>query len=275
MKLRTILYGYTFQNAGYIPNPSESNVVQSIYSEYIGGTTISEIAKRLNAAGVPYSQNKNTWDKNMIYRILTDARYIGEGVYPQIIPKDIFGRANKKENIALQEPLTDEVRWLKQKAFCHACGRQFYRRRMKDGSYRWICLSRCLRCKPIRDKNLQDMILEKLSQLREHPEGASEASEAAVFSLSTEARKNENEIERLISEPNPSYQLVKSVVLDCVSKRYDCCVNFGKDEISKELTVALSKELQGFDLMKKICEKIAVDEKGDVHLILKNGKDCI
>ena len=38
MKLRTILYGYTFQNAGYIPNPSESNVVQSIYSEYIGGT---------------------------------------------------------------------------------------------------------------------------------------------------------------------------------------------------------------------------------------------
>lgn len=275
MKLRTNLYGYTFQNAGYIPNPSESNVVQSIYSEYIGGTTISEIAKRLNAAGVPYSQNKNTWDKNMIYRILTDARYIGEGVYPQIIPKDIFGRANKKENIATQEPLTDELRWLKQKAFCHACGKQLYRRRMKDGSYRWICLSRCLRCKPIRDKNLQDMILEKLSQLREHPEGASEASEDAVFSLSTEARKNENEIERLISEPNPSYQLVKSVVLDCVSKRYDCCVNFGTDEISKELTVALSKELQGFDLMKKICEKIAVDEKGDVHLILKNGKDCI
>lgn len=273
MKLRTILYGYTFLNAGYIPDPSESNVVQSIYFEYIGGTTMAEIAKRLNAADVPYSPDKSTWDKNMVYRILTDARYIGEGVYPQIIPKDIFGRANKKENIAMQEPLTYELLWLKQKAFCHVCGKQLYRRRMKNGSYRWICLNRCIRCKPIRDKNLQDMILEKLSQLKEHPEDASEASKDAVFSLSPEARKYENEIERLISEPNPSYQLLKSVVLDCVSKRYDCCDNSGSDEISKELTVALSKEPPGFDLMKKICEKIAVDENGEVHLILKNCKD--
>ena len=275
MKLRTILYGYTFQNAGYIPDPSESNVVQSIYSEYIGGTTISEIAKRLNAAGVPYSQNKNTWDKNMVYRILTDARYIGEGVYPQIIPKELFKRANKKENTATQEPLTDELRWLKQKAFCHACGKQLYRRRMKDGSYRWICLNKCIKSKPIRDLDLQNMIPEKLSLLKDRPESIADDFTVEEFSLSSEARKYENEIGRLISEPKPSYQLVKSVVLDCVSKRYDCCVNFGTDEISKELTVALSKELQGFDLMKKICEKIAVDEKGDVHLILKNGKDCI
>lgn len=273
MKLRTILYGYTFQNAGYIPNPSESNVVQSIYSEYIGGTTMSEIAKRLNAADVPYSTDKSTWDKNMVYRILTDARYIGEGIYPQIISKELFERANQKENIAMQEPLTDEFRWLKQKAFCHACGRQLYRRRMKDGSYRWICLNRCIRCKPIRDKNLQDMIQEKLSLLKDHPESIADDFTVEEFSLSPEARKYENEIERLISEPNPSYQLLKSVVLDCVSKRYDCCVNSGSDGISKELTVALSKEPPSFDLMKKICETIAVDEKGEVHLILKNGKD--
>jgi hypothetical protein len=275
MKLRTILYGYTFQNAGYIPDPSESNVVQSIYSEYIGGTTISEIAKRLNAAGITYSQNKDTWDKNMVYRILTDARYIGEGIYPQIISKELFERANQKENTATQEPLTDELRWLKQKAFCHACGKQLYRRRMKDGSYRWICLNKCIKSKPIRDLDLQNMILEKLSLLKNHPESIADDFTVEEFSLSPEARKYENEIERLISEPNPSYKLLKSVVLDCVSKRYDCCVNSGTYEISKELTAALSKEPPGFDLMKKICEKIAVDENGEVHLTLKNGKDCI
>lgn len=275
MKLRTILYGYTFQNAGYILDPSESNVVQSIYSEYIGGTTISEIAKRLNAADVPYSTNKSTWDKNMVYRILTDARYIGKGIYPQIISKELFERANQKENTATQEPLTDELRWLKQKAFCHACGRQFYRRRMKDGSYRWICLNKCIKSKPIRDLDLLNMILEKLSLLKGHPESMVDDFTAEELSISPEARKYENEIERLISEPNPSYKLLKSVVLDCVSKRYDCCVNSGSDGISKELTVALSKEPPGFDLMKKICETIAVDEKGEVHLILKNGKDYI
>ena len=275
MKLRTILYGYTFQNAGYIPDPSESNVVQSIYFEYIGGTTIAEIAKRLNAAGVMYSQNKDTWDKNMVYRILTDARYIGEGVYPQIISKELFERANQKENTATQEPLTDELRWLKQKAFCHACGKQLYRRRMKDGSYRWICLNKCIKSKPIRDLDLQNMILEKLSLLKDHPESIADDFTVEDFSLSPEARKYENEIERLISEPNPSYQLLKSVVLDCVSKRYDCCVNSGTYEISKELTAVLSKEPPGLDLMKKICEKIAVDENGEVHLTLKNGKDCI
>ncbi len=275
MKLRTFLYGYTFQDDRYIPDPSESEVVQSIYSEYIGGTTIAEIVKWLNTTGIPYSSDKKTWNKNMVYRILTDTRYIGEGIYPQIISKELFERANKKENIATQEPLTDERRWLKQKAFCHACGKQRYRRRMKNGSYRWICLSRCLRCKPIRDKNLQDMILEKLSLFKDHPESIADDFIAEEFSISPEARKYENEIERLISEPNPSYKLLKSVVLDCVSKRYDCCVNSGTYEISKELTAALSKEPPGFDLMKKICEKIAVDENGEVHLTLKNGKDCI
>ncbi|MCR4594740.1 MAG: recombinase family protein [Clostridiales bacterium] len=275
MKLRTILYGYTFQNAGYIPDPSESNVVQSIYFEYIGGTTIAEIVKWLNTTGIPYSSDKKTWNKNMVYRILTDTRYIGEGIYPQIISKELFERANQKENTATQEPLTDELRWLKQKAFCHACGKQLYRRRMKDGSYRWICLNKCIKSKPIRDLDLQNMILEKLSLLKDHPESIADDFTVEDFSLSPEARKYENEIERLISEPNPSYQLLKSVVLDCVSKRYDCCVNSGTDEISKELTAALSKEPPGFDLMKKICEKIAVDENGEVHLILKNGKDCI
>ena len=119
------------------------------------------------------------------------------------------------------------------------------------------------------------MILEKLSLLKDHPESIADDFTVEDFSLSPEARKYENEIERLISEPNPSYQLLKSVVLDCVSKRYDCCVNSGTYEISKELTAALSKEPPGFDLMKKICEKIAVDENGEVHLTLKNGKDCI
>ena len=273
MKLRTILYGYTFQNAGYIPDPSESTVVKSIYSNYIGGITMAEIAKHLSEADIPYSPNKRTWDKNMVYRILTDARYIGEGVYPQIISKDTFDRVNQRENTVTAEPLTDELHWLKQKAVCHTCGKQLYRRRMKGGSYRWICLNRCIRCKPIRDKDMQDMILQKLSQLKDHPEDASEDSVNAVFSLSTEARKYENEIERLISEPNPSYQLVKSVVLDCVSKRYDCCVNSGSDEMSGELITVLTKAPPGFDLMKKICKKIAVDENGEMHLILKNGKD--
>ena len=273
MKLRTILYGYTFQNAGYIPDPSESNVVQSIYSEYISGTTMAEIAKHLNTAGVPYSPDKSTWDKNMVYRILTDTRYIGGGIYPQIISKDIFDRANQRENTVMPETLTDELRWLKQKAFCHACGKQLYRRRMKDGSYRWICLNRCIRRKPIRDKDMQNMILEKLSLLKDHPEGIADDYTVEEYSLSLEARKYENEIERLITEPNPSYQLVKSVVLDCVSKRYDYCVNSGTDEISGELTAVLTKEPTGFDLMKRICETIAVDENGEVHLILKNGKD--
>ena len=125
----------------------------------------------------------------MVYRILTDTRYIGGGIYPQIISKELFERANKKENIAKQEPLTDELRWLKQKAFCHACGKQLYRRRMKDGSYRWICLNKCIKSKPIRDLDLQNMILEKLSLLKDHPESIADDFTVEDFSLSPEARK--------------------------------------------------------------------------------------
>lgn len=273
MKLRTILFGYMFNGNGYILEPSESETVNLIFTEYIGGKTIIEIADKLTKANVRYSENKETWDKNMVYRILTDNRFAGNSVYPQIIPEETFAAANIKITRKTDEVLPDEIQWLKLNIVCHCCGKLLSRRKMRDGSYRWICPYGCINGKIIRDNDLSSDVIERLAEIKNNPDAIKNVIARAENIKSPEVMKHENEIERLISNPDSSYNFIKSVVVECVSSRYECCQYTGENEISDIIADTLQTLSPGFDLLKRICKKVTIDEKGAIHLFLKNGKD--
>lgn len=273
MKLRTILFGYMFNGNRYMPEQKESETVKLIYSEYIGGKTIIEIADELTKANIKYSENKEVWDKNMVYRILTDNRFTGNSVYPQIIPEETFALANMKKNWKTEEVLPDEIQWLKLNTVCHCCGKLLSRRKVRDSSYRWICPCGCIKGKMFRDDDLPAGVIERLAELKNNPEAVKAEFNRAEKYKSPEVRKHENEIERLISNPDSSYNLIKSVVVECVSSRYECCQYTGENEISDIIADTLQTLSPGFDLLKRICKKVTIDEKGAIHLFLKNGKD--
>lgn len=61
-KNRTIPFGYMMRNGNITANPKEVLAVVEIFSEYLAGKSLSEIAAEMD---VPYSENSK-WNKNMV-----------------------------------------------------------------------------------------------------------------------------------------------------------------------------------------------------------------
>ncbi len=90
LKNRNIPFGYCVINGKYALNIHESESVQKIFSDYIGGKSLKTIAAEMQ---IPYNANKTTWNKNMVSRVLENKKYIGENGYPQIVTQHEFEQA--------------------------------------------------------------------------------------------------------------------------------------------------------------------------------------
>lgn len=89
-KNRIIPFGYYVINGKYALNICESEAVQKIFSDYIGGKSLKTIAAEMQ---IPYNANKTVWNKNMVSRVLENKKYIGENGYPQIVTVEEFEQA--------------------------------------------------------------------------------------------------------------------------------------------------------------------------------------
>ena len=90
LKNRSIPFGYCVINGRYALNTAESEAVQKIFSDYIGGKSLKAIAAEMT---IPYIKGKHMWNKNMVCRVLENSKYIGENGYPQIVSKHEFEQA--------------------------------------------------------------------------------------------------------------------------------------------------------------------------------------
>lgn len=54
-KPRYLPYGYRIQNGLITPDTAQAECVRQIYQLYLAGNSLQEIAKRLQATGIPYS----------------------------------------------------------------------------------------------------------------------------------------------------------------------------------------------------------------------------
>ncbi len=90
LKNRNIPFGYCIVNGKYALNAPEADAVRKIFADYIGGKSLKTIAAEMQ---IPYNMGKVVWNKNMVYRVLENKKYIGENEYPQIIAADDFDQA--------------------------------------------------------------------------------------------------------------------------------------------------------------------------------------
>ena len=113
-------------------NPSTAPVVQKIFEMYVGGKTMAEIIRYLNAQHIKTSYG-NEFNKNSINRILRNKRYIGVYTYrgteipnglPRIISDDLFYEAQDMINKKKKAPArakAHESYILSTKLFCGYC----------------------------------------------------------------------------------------------------------------------------------------------------------
>ncbi len=104
LKNRSIPFGYCMLNGKYALNASEAEAVRKIFSDYIGGKSLKTISAEMT---IPYITGKNTWNKNMVCRVLENSKYIGENGYPQIVSKHEFEQAAqiKAERTTYRKPV--------------------------------------------------------------------------------------------------------------------------------------------------------------------------
>lgn len=69
-------YGYDYSEGVLIPNQQEAAAVRQIYSSYISGQTLSEIATILNSRGI-LTKKGRAWTKQTVLNIVTNPLYAG------------------------------------------------------------------------------------------------------------------------------------------------------------------------------------------------------
>ena len=72
MKIRNIPFGYQFDNGKIISHPVESQIVSNIYENYLQGSSLLQIAKKLNACGAEYMPGVTGWNKARLKRKMSD-----------------------------------------------------------------------------------------------------------------------------------------------------------------------------------------------------------
>lgn len=102
MSSRFCLYGYSVENNIFVVNETEAKIITEVFEKYLSGLTLKAIADNLTERQVNYYKEKNTWNKNMVSRIIGNAHYIGDEKHPKIVDEDVYIRASSKKQVKVE-----------------------------------------------------------------------------------------------------------------------------------------------------------------------------
>ena len=79
--------GYFLKDGALVPDPQEVPIVQYIFSSYLAGHSMDEIATFLNDQEAKYSRKEMTrWYRTSIRYILSNEKYIGDSLLQKHLP---------------------------------------------------------------------------------------------------------------------------------------------------------------------------------------------
>jgi len=164
-------FGYVIRDKRIVVNEERAGIVRRIFTSYLAGQSMEEIASQLNRENVPVRLGieHRRWMHTAISYILSNERYIGdslwqksystdtlparkvknrgereqyyaEGTHPPIIDRETFLAAQdlkrrRKEQHGVCQRQPDP---LQQKIICSMCG-ALYRKKVRRGKTFWVC----------------------------------------------------------------------------------------------------------------------------------------
>ena len=280
MKNRRFPYGYEMQNGLIVICLKEADTVKQIFSQYLNGENLKNIAERLTENQIEFLPGEYNWNKSRIKRMIEDKRYIGGDNYPTIIDKNTFQRANVEKNNRIRNinpVITSEKKLLTNKVICSNCGRRLFHNtdsRLKN-SEKWFCKNEgCKFSVYMTVAELEHEITEILNLLILQPglveyEGTDISAEPSI-----EIIRMENEIERQLESIDFDKNEIQNMILQCATKKYDAYK--GVRHITDRLKADFeqSSPLSAFNtrLFDRTVSAITIDKDKKVCLKLKNNK---
>lgn len=259
-------YGYERDGAKLKVNPDEAEIVVRMFTDYVNGKKVSQIAKELNEQGL---RNKGKiFLSTSIHNILRQEKYTGiyrvngqvyDKIYPPILDKDIYELARQKieKNKHGCRKENHVVFLLRNKGYCGYCGNKLYALSAKSNNGQPLRYYKCYDtnhknrscpCKIIRKDFLEEVVSKAIIKVFATPNNISMFADK-VFEVHKK-RVNEDNSVNILKQQMTTVQksisnimsaIEKGIITETTKSRLEE-LEAERRELEKKITIASSKE---------------------------------
>lgn len=226
-KNRVIPFGYCMKNGEITTDPKEVYAVATIFSEYLNGRSLLQIAKLMESENIRYTEDSDRWNKNMVKRIIENEKYLGTDKYPQIIDEDIFRQANEKRvrKATTLNLVCNDLQEIRKVTYCTECGHRLSRIGGNSKYEKWDCRnSDCFRLEyHLTDQMIIGAVLTVLNTAIANPSLLESGGEISTYSPTANVIRQQNEINHMTDSVQSDFDRVKSEIFKLAEMKYDCC----------------------------------------------------
>lgn len=278
-KNRNIPFGYTMQKGEIVEELTESQAVKDIFKLYLNGKSMSEIARQMSINQISYNGITFDWNKNMIKRILENEKYLGKDGYPVLIDSETFYRANarKRSKATSLNEISEELKIIRSLTYCTECGHRLSRIGGNTQTDKWDCRNpECSRFNyRLTDNMIKDILLHILNSVIANPDLLDTDSEISGYTPNIKVKCQQNEINRLMDNPQIDTEKAKTEILKLAELKYECCTYDEGPQKTEYLKELLSGKEQlniiDYDLLKSCVSRILIGHFYTVEIEFING----
>ena len=218
---RKIPFGYMICDGLIQPHPQEADAVRYIFGQYLAGASFLTIAEDMARQGVRYHRHTAEWNKNMVKRILENAKYTGADNYPRLVADEDFATAQRlRTQRNIYAPLPTEIRPIQNKTVCTRCGGKMARGTRSHGRVGWRCQRPdCGQVVTISDEALAGQVDKRLRELAQAPHLLT-APEPRQAGADIEAVRLRNELTLALNRGSEKPKYLKTLALAVAAQRY-------------------------------------------------------
>ena len=278
-KNRNIPFGYTMQKGEIVEEPTESQAVKDIFKLYLDGKSMSELARQMSINQISYNGITFDWNKNMVKRILENEKYLGKDGYSALTDSETFYCANarKKSKATSVNEISEELKIIRSLTYCTECGHRLSRFGGNTQTDKWDCRnSECSRFNyRLTDNMIKDILLHILNAVIANPDLLDTDSEISAYTPNIKVKCQQNEINRLMDNPEIDSEKVKAEILRLAELKYDCCTYDESPQKTEYLKELLSDREQlntiNYDLLKSCVSRILIGHFYTIEIEFING----
>ncbi len=278
-KNRVIPFGYCMRNGEITAEPKEVYAVSTIFSEYLKGGSLLQIAKLMETEKIRYTADSEKWNKNMVKRIIENEKYLGNDKYPQIIDENIFKQANEKRvrKAAALNLICDDLKEIRRITYCAECGGKLFRKTNGKGREYWNCSNQgCFKFEyRLTDQMINGAVLTALNSAIANPSLIECESEISAYSPTSDILRQQNEISRMTDSPQVDFEKVKAEIFRLTEMKYERCTYSDKPQKTAKLVTLLKNHNQlntlDIGLFKSCINKILISRFCTIEVEFING----
>lgn len=253
-KNRVIPFGYCMRNGEITTELKEVYAVATIFSEYLNGRSLMQIAKLMESEKIRYTADSEHWNKNMVKRIIENEKYLGTDKYPQIIDEDTFRNANEKRVSKATSicVIPEDLQEIRNRTYCSECGHRLSRIGGNCRHEKWDCRNPdCYRFEyQLKDQMIIGAVLTVLNTVIANPNLLESDGEISVYSPTADVIRQQNEINQMMDSARPDVDRIKAEIFRLAEMKYDCCTYNDNLQKTTEIKSVLEnhEQLNTFDI---------------------------